>query len=204
MSFTQNFAWYFILVLTYRYDVVYGKCGSYLNCAGCVKSGISCVWCQLANSTQFCIDGGITGPTDGTFCKSFGWGQCLVSGSFLWGTKYSYAIVIGVGGFVLVFGVSLCSVCCFKKCKKRKAIGLGDIEMTENPKKNRISYGIPASIADVNRECEVCFDRVKDTLLAPCGHVCLCYDCASLVKTQKQICPLCRTPIQNIYRAYFI
>jgi len=196
--------WCLFLVLAFSYHKVFGACGSFGNCKLCVKT-VSCVWCDLANATQLCVDGTLIGPTDGTVCKNFDWGQCLISGSFL-GSKYSYAVVIGVGSFVLVFGVAVCSVCCYKKCKKRKGIGLpGDIEMVENPKKrSKQTFGIPSSIADVNRECEVCFDLVKDTLLAPCGHICMCYDCAVVVKTQKKICPICRTPILSIYRAYFI
>ncbi len=30
----------------------------------------------------------------------------------------------------------------------------------------------------VNQDCTVCFDRMRDTVLIPCGHICLCYSCA--------------------------
>ncbi len=30
----------------------------------------------------------------------------------------------------------------------------------------------------LNQDCTVCFDRLRDTVLIPCGHICLCYSCA--------------------------
>jgi len=30
----------------------------------------------------------------------------------------------------------------------------------------------------LNQDCTVCFDRIRDTVLIPCGHICLCYSCA--------------------------
>jgi hypothetical protein len=30
----------------------------------------------------------------------------------------------------------------------------------------------------LNQDCTVCLDRLRDTVLIPCGHICLCYSCA--------------------------
>ena len=32
-----------------------------------------------------------------------------------------------------------------------------------------------------NPECTICLDRERDTVLIPCGHICLCYTCAKQV-----------------------
>lgn len=30
----------------------------------------------------------------------------------------------------------------------------------------------------LSQDCTVCLDRMRDTVLIPCGHICLCYSCA--------------------------
>eukprot|EP00921_Rhytidocystis_pertsovi_P011256 GHVQ01018175.1.p1 GENE.GHVQ01018175.1~~GHVQ01018175.1.p1 ORF type:complete len:123 (-),score=22.97 GHVQ01018175.1:693-1028(-) len=40
--------------------------------------------------------------------------------------------------------------------------------------------------------CCICFDRAKDTLLAPCGHVATCFVCATNLMESKYDCPICR------------
>jgi len=50
--------------------------------------------------------------------------------------------------------------------------------------------------------CVVCLETVRNTLIAPCGHVCLCFECADIVKS-KQSCPMCRGPIEMVYKVYY-
>lgn len=46
--------------------------------------------------------------------------------------------------------------------------------------------------------CVACLDKPKDTMLDPCGHLCLCEACAA----QVQACPLCRARIRMRRKAY--
>ncbi|TNJ27654.1 Ankyrin repeat protein 2 [Giardia muris] len=48
--------------------------------------------------------------------------------------------------------------------------------------------------------CIVCLTNPKDTLLQPCGHLCACSNCAERI--MNQTCPLCRTPIESVIKAY--
>jgi len=48
-------------------------------------------------------------------------------------------------------------------------------------------------------DCRVCFERKINTLLAPCGHLALCRECADSVLT----CPICRTKVVSRHQAYF-
>ena len=41
--------------------------------------------------------------------------------------------------------------------------------------------------------CAVCMGNPLEVALAPCGHVCLCRECADKVDT----CPICREDIQD-------
>lgn len=43
-----------------------------------------------------------------------------------------------------------------------------------------------------NRECIVCMSEVKDTIVLPCRHMCLCSECAEAIRGRSDKCPLCR------------
>jgi len=57
-----------------------------------------------------------------------------------------------------------------------------------------------AVAAAAQATCVICCERVPAMVLLPCGHVCLCQDCASAVQT----CPMCRTPVAGSMRVYGI
>lgn len=57
-------------------------------------------------------------------------------------------------------------------------------------------------------ECVVCLTARVTTLLAPCGHLCICSMCASKMKAQAEgggdrvACPLCRSAVSEMHRAF--
>jgi len=56
-------------------------------------------------------------------------------------------------------------------------------------------------------ECKVCMDTPIQTVLLPCGHACLCYDCSIRVQYAafgaSGCCPICRRRIQEVKNVYF-
>ena len=46
--------------------------------------------------------------------------------------------------------------------------------------------------------CVVCFRSERLLVLTPCGHVCVCEDCAH----DLEVCPMCRAGVEQIYRVY--
>ena len=56
------------------------------------------------------------------------------------------------------------------------------------------------------RLCVVCQDKLKNVLVLPCRHVCLCVDCAHIIATattrQQRTCPLCRSPVETVMNVY--
>ena len=56
------------------------------------------------------------------------------------------------------------------------------------------------------RLCVVCQDQLKNVLILPCRHMCLCVGCAREIALARyinqRICPLCRSPIQTIMDVY--
>lgn len=55
---------------------------------------------------------------------------------------------------------------------------------------------------DSKEECVVCNERNYDSVLIPCGHMWLCYECACHLKSSNQNCPACRHTIHSIVRVY--
>ncbi len=48
-----------------------------------------------------------------------------------------------------------------------------------------------------NRECIICMSEVKDTIVLPCRHMCLCFECANTIRNRSDKCPLCRQGKEN-------
>lgn len=51
----------------------------------------------------------------------------------------------------------------------------------------------------VDLMCKICMDKKVAIVILPCGHLCLCADCASCLKSD---CPMCRKPFRAYARAF--
>jgi len=49
-----------------------------------------------------------------------------------------------------------------------------------------------------SRECVICMTEPRDTTVLPCRHMCMCSDCAKMLRVQSEKCPICRTPIEQL------
>lgn len=60
---------------------------------------------------------------------------------------------------------------------------------------------VDATVADVavdGEECVICLANERDTTVMPCRHMCLCGDCAEVLRRQTNKCPICRTVIERL------
>lgn len=51
---------------------------------------------------------------------------------------------------------------------------------------------------DNSRECVICMTEPRDTTVLPCRHMCMCSECAKMLRVQSEKCPICRTPIEQL------
>ncbi|KAL1514051.1 hypothetical protein ABEB36_003374 [Hypothenemus hampei] len=51
---------------------------------------------------------------------------------------------------------------------------------------------------DNGSECVICMCEVRDTLILPCRHLCLCNSCADSLRYQANNCPICRAPFRAL------
>uniref|UniRef100_A0A674PC71 E3 ubiquitin-protein ligase n=1 Tax=Takifugu rubripes TaxID=31033 RepID=A0A674PC71_TAKRU len=52
--------------------------------------------------------------------------------------------------------------------------------------------------SDNSSECVVCLSDLRDTLILPCRHLCLCNSCADTLRYQANNCPICRLPFRAL------
>lgn len=52
--------------------------------------------------------------------------------------------------------------------------------------------------ADIGNECVICMCDIRDTLILPCRHLCLCNGCADSLRYQANNCPICRAPFRAL------
>lgn len=55
---------------------------------------------------------------------------------------------------------------------------------------------------DDDKLCIVCLQVAYNTVLLPCGHLYLCYECAISIKKRNEKCPACRSLIESLHRVY--
>ncbi|CAG9819224.1 unnamed protein product [Phaedon cochleariae] len=64
--------------------------------------------------------------------------------------------------------------------------------------KNNEKAGGDDDTDDNGSECVICMCDVRDTLILPCRHLCLCNSCADSLRYQANNCPICRAPFRAL------
>ncbi|XP_033632095.1 uncharacterized protein LOC117293768 isoform X1 [Asterias rubens] len=74
---------------------------------------------------------------------------------------------------------------------KRKRMVFGDDQPS-------CSFAFPGTLpSSQDQHCKICYDRVQDSFIIPCGHK-LCAVCAVAIEEQKKECPFCKDTILKI------
>ena len=78
------------------------------------------------------------------------------------------------------------------------------LRMQEAQAQLGVSPAAPAPHPDAEETmCVVCFDAPKEYAIVPCGHQCVCGECAEqLTKTRTPMCPVCRGPIRETMKVF--
>lgn len=61
-----------------------------------------------------------------------------------------------------------------------------------------IKGGSDEETEDNGSECVICMCDMRDTLILPCRHLCLCNSCADSLRYQANNCPICRAPFRAL------
>ncbi len=61
---------------------------------------------------------------------------------------------------------------------------------------------LPLSSQNDTDECCVCLSNRKSWIFIPCGHMCVCHDCADDIRQSNSECPLCRQKAAGIFQVF--
>ncbi|XP_029734744.1 mitochondrial E3 ubiquitin protein ligase 1 [Aedes albopictus] len=88
-----------------------------------------------------------------------------------------------------------------RKIYKRKKMEWEEQRLREKLEKSRVQRRALARQQVFNDEqrCVVCVDNPKEVICLPCGHVCLCENCAEKIRLN---CPVCRSKIESKAAAF--
>ncbi|XP_043317403.1 E3 ubiquitin ligase RNF157 isoform X1 [Cervus elaphus] len=92
---------------------------------------------------------------------------------------------------------------CVKPLKQKQVVDgvsylLQEIYGIENKYNTQESKVAEDEVSDNSAECVVCLSDVRDTLILPCRHLCLCNSCADTLRYQANNCPICRLPFRAL------
>jgi len=92
----------------------------------------------------------------------------------------------------------------YQEIKKRQ---LEDEQKQLNKKKEQFDKALehlskPKNSNSETKECIVCLDQSIGKAFMPCGHAVCCIDCAEILNTMKNKCPMCRGLIKSTVRIY--
>eukprot|EP01122_Echinamoeba_exundans_P013401 TRINITY_DN5849_c0_g1_i1.p1 TRINITY_DN5849_c0_g1~~TRINITY_DN5849_c0_g1_i1.p1 ORF type:complete len:538 (-),score=135.53 TRINITY_DN5849_c0_g1_i1:96-1709(-) len=60
-------------------------------------------------------------------------------------------------------------------------------------------YGLDSD-QGVQQECVICLTENRDTVVLPCRHMCLCHQCAEIMKADTLKCPICRGAVRALMK----
>eukprot|EP00164_Ancoracysta_twista_P002754 GFYU01003664.1.p1 GENE.GFYU01003664.1~~GFYU01003664.1.p1 ORF type:complete len:600 (-),score=145.43 GFYU01003664.1:114-1913(-) len=87
-----------------------------------------------------------------------------------------------------------------RKVKKLQAITSQDVNAA-NVIVNLVTGTLLQPDTKEAESCRICFSGQISTALIPCGHMCLCQDCAD-TQDWSSGCPFCRVPVKQIVRVF--
>ncbi|XP_041362306.1 probable E3 ubiquitin-protein ligase MGRN1 [Gigantopelta aegis] len=75
---------------------------------------------------------------------------------------------------------------------------LQEIYGIENKNMERSKLDPDDDVEDSGAECVICMSDMRDTLILPCRHLCLCSACAESLRYQASMCPICRVKFRAL------
>jgi len=91
--------------------------------------------------------------------------------------------------------------------KKSNTVSGSDTEETPPKKKQKTSSNVSTQTTKGSKdddECRICMDAKINTVIIPCGHLCVCLECSKLLMSNNnnKTCPICKQNIQQIIKTF--
>lgn len=127
------------------------------------------------------------------------WVSCTYSCLCIWSTEYLGHSNITLATFEKMSDGSYI----IKPIKQKQMVDglcylLQEIYGIENKINQKSSKDEDNELEETGLECVICMSDMRDTLILPCRHLCLCRDCAESLRYQASNCPICRSPFHAL------
>ena len=88
-----------------------------------------------------------------------------------------------------------------RKQRRKKPTTVEETTVDENVfgESTTVTKNVADCTEDESSLCVVCITQLRSHIIIPCGHMCLCQECAPLV---QHTCPMCREPVNSTVRVY--
>jgi len=83
------------------------------------------------------------------------------------------------------------SISVVMKALEKKKAEVAVLKMKEQQENGKIEV-------EEDNFCKICFEKPMDSVIIPCGHVCICMDCSKGLV----LCPMCRNQIVQIIKMF--
>ena len=68
---------------------------------------------------------------------------------------------------------------------------------------SKLQEKLDKQLDETDNRCNVCMADTREVVVQPCGHVCLCRNCALKIMSDfDRKCPICRRKIKKIQNIY--
>eukprot|EP01125_Pyxidicula_operculata_P009330 TRINITY_DN3072_c0_g1_i1.p1 TRINITY_DN3072_c0_g1~~TRINITY_DN3072_c0_g1_i1.p1 ORF type:complete len:330 (-),score=58.62 TRINITY_DN3072_c0_g1_i1:63-1052(-) len=61
-------------------------------------------------------------------------------------------------------------------------------------------FGLDHNSTSPPEECVICMTEIRDTVVIPCRHLCVCHQCAQVLHYQSSKCPICRGVVRGMLK----
>lgn len=58
----------------------------------------------------------------------------------------------------------------------------------------------PTSTTSSNQECAICLVNIRNIIILPCRHMCICEECIGDASARIDKCPICRQPYDSLLK----
>eukprot|EP00475_Leptophrys_vorax_P003413 TRINITY_DN12013_c0_g1_i1.p1 TRINITY_DN12013_c0_g1~~TRINITY_DN12013_c0_g1_i1.p1 ORF type:complete len:502 (+),score=25.50 TRINITY_DN12013_c0_g1_i1:121-1626(+) len=97
-----------------------------------------------------------------------------------------------------IYGIEQCGRAGPSSAAKKGRQGAGDGSSSETTSDGNVGADEEDDDEVDGKDCVICLSAPRDTTVLPCRHMCMCADCAKVLRYQTNKCPICRQPVERL------
>ena len=91
---------------------------------------------------------------------------------------------------------------CLESRPKRRPEVVDLVQAFEKVRRDTEALDPAAAALAAAQECVVCMEQKQSHVFTPCGHAVVCQSCAENVMATTRACPVCRGPVEQVFKFF--